>query len=78
MDKHTPGPREQLEGWTTRCGCHVNTMSELEYCPTHAAATEMYEALRAIVFQVIQGKVLERDACIGTAQALLAKIEGGK
>ena len=34
---------------------------------------ELVAALRAIVFQVCQGKVLERDACITQARAALAK-----
>jgi hypothetical protein len=38
-----------------------------------AAAPEMMAALRAILFQVCQGKVLERDACIAEARAALAK-----
>lgn len=33
-------------------------------------------ALRAILFQVIQGKVLERDACISQARAAIAQAEG--
>jgi hypothetical protein len=41
-----------------------------------AAAPDLLEALRAIVFQACQGKVLERDACIGQARAAIAKAEG--
>ena len=40
------------------------------------AAPDMRAALRAILFQVIQGAVLERDACITQARAALAKAEG--
>lgn len=38
-----------------------------------AAAPELLEALTAIVFQVCQDKVLERDACIAQARAAIAK-----
>jgi len=38
---------------------------------------ELVEALRAVVFQAIQGKVLERDACIAQARAAIAKATGG-
>lgn len=38
-----------------------------------AAAPEMLAALRAILFQVNQGKVLERDACIAQARAAYRK-----
>lgn len=41
-----------------------------------AAAPDMLAALRAIVFQVCQGKVLERDACITQARAAMARAEG--
>ena len=37
-----------------------------------AAAPRLLEALHAILFQVIQGKVLERDACIEQARAAYA------
>jgi hypothetical protein len=40
-----------------------------------AAAPELLAALRAIVFQACQGKVLERDACIGQARSAIAKAE---
>lgn len=38
-----------------------------------AAAPDMLAALEAIVFQVIQGKVLERDSCIEQARAAIRK-----
>jgi hypothetical protein len=37
---------------------------------------DLLAALRAILFQVRQGKVLERDACIAQARAAIAKAEG--
>lgn len=43
-----------------------------------SAASELRDAVRAILFQVYQGKVLERDACITQAQAAFAKAEGKK
>jgi alpha-D-ribose 1-methylphosphonate 5-phosphate C-P lyase len=36
------------------------------------AADNMADALRAILLQVVQGKVLERDACITQARVALA------
>ena len=52
----------------------VNRADDAEHIQTavnaHAA---LVAALRAIVFQVNQGKVLERDACITQARAALAK-----
>jgi len=41
-----------------------------------AAAPELLDSLRAIVFQASQGKVFERDACIAQARAAIAKAEG--
>lgn len=40
-----------------------------------AAAPDLLAALRAILLQVCQGKVLERDACITQARAAIAKAE---
>lgn len=42
-----------------------------------AAAPDMLTALEAIVFQVCQGSVMERDACITAARAAIAKAKGG-
>lgn len=39
------------------------------------AAPAMLAALKAILFQVVQGKVLERDACITQAREALALAE---
>lgn len=41
-----------------------------------AAAPELQDALRAILFQVVQGGVLERDACITQARAAYFKAGG--
>lgn len=38
-----------------------------------AAAPEMFSALKAILFQIEQGKVLERDACIQQAKRAISK-----
>ena len=40
-----------------------------------AAAPAMLIALRAILFQTAQGSVLDRDACITQARAVVAKAE---
>lgn len=40
-------------------------------------APDLLDAVRAILFQVVQGKVLERDACIAQARAAYAKAIGG-
>lgn len=42
-------------------------------CNLIASAPEMLDALRAILVQVIQGPVLERDACIKLAREAYAK-----
>lgn len=42
-------------------------------CNLIAAAPDILAALRAILFQVAQGKVLERDACIAQAREAYAK-----
>jgi hypothetical protein len=42
----------------------------------HAAAPELLNAVKAILIQVCQGKVLERDACITQARAAYAKATG--
>jgi hypothetical protein len=81
--KHTPGP------WAV--GSHRSIQSSSgTICETYshmgvdeadanerliAAAPELLAALNAIVFQVCQGKVLERDACIIQARAAIAKAE---
>lgn len=41
-----------------------------------AAAPDLLSAAKAILFQVDQGKVLERDACITQARDAIAKAEG--
>lgn len=41
------------------------------------AAPDMQSALEAIIFQVCQGKVLERDACISAARKAVAKSKAG-
>ena len=41
-----------------------------------AASKDMYYAIRAILFQVAQGKVLERDACITMAKTAWNKANG--
>jgi hypothetical protein len=46
--------------------------------PMAAAAQDLFTACRAIVFQVEQGKVLERDACITQARAAVAKANGAR
>lgn len=39
-------------------------------------APELLAAIRAILFQVVQGKVLERDACVNQARAAYIKAAG--
>lgn len=39
-----------------------------------ALAPQMLAALRAILFQVVQGKVLERDACISQAREIIVAL----
>lgn len=38
--------------------------------------TEMLQAIETIIFQVVQGKVLERDACITQARAAIQNAKG--
>lgn len=49
----------------------------MENAPLLIAAPDLLAALEAIVFQVQQGKVLERDACITQARKAIAKAKGG-
>lgn len=42
------------------------------------AGPELLAAVKAILIQIVQGKVLERDACITQARAAYAKATGGK
>lgn len=82
--KHTPGPWEHdgysVEGPDSRLVCNMSGWKGAGVTEANArliaAAPEMRDALRSIIFQVIQGKVLERDACITQARAVLAKAEG--
>lgn len=55
--------------WIEAEGCYRHLT------PQEEAARKMHAALRAIVFQVIQGKVLERDACITQAREAMAAAE---
>jgi hypothetical protein len=82
---HTPGPiargrPDETPGGNTlgqilriaRGG--PNTMGEYEAnVRLITAAPDLLEALRAIVHQVLQGSVLERDACLRQAQEAIAK-----
>jgi hypothetical protein len=84
MTKHTPGPWDHYGTPTIRAANGklvaeiydlddtAEPKANLSLC---TAAPEMADALRAIIFQVCQGKVLERDACITQARAALAKAE---
>ena len=52
MPKTIPGPTFKLESGAIPCGCKVardegTRNYRLWYCPTHAAAFEMLEALRS-------------------------------
>mgnify|MGYP001558443365 FL=1 len=59
---------------TGKLGNHMKANAEfiVRACNSH---DELLEAIRAILFQVYQGKVLERDACINQARAAIAKAE---
>lgn len=90
--KHTPGPwtLEAGRNIVTQSGEFYITYGQDRYknpkfkdfCELDAnahliaAAPDMLNALRSIVFQVIQGKVLERDACITQAREAIVKAEG--
>ena len=80
--KHTPGPwtyngksRAVYAGRVSVANCTRNAVGESTdaNCRLIAAAPELLAAMEAIVFQVVQGKVLERDACIAAARAAIAK-----
>jgi hypothetical protein len=80
-NKHTPGPwHDRVNEFGQQCIYNPDTWVATCKTPANArliaAAPEMLEAIRAILFQVIQGKVLERDACITQARAAIAKAEG--
>ena len=87
--KHTQGPWShethsmgQVVVVTDAAGTTIARMTLLSVKENEAnarliaVAPEMLEALEAIVFQVVQGKVLERDACITQARAAIAKSKG--
>lgn len=61
----------------SECKTDAESAEALRRAYLFAAAPAMAEALRAILFQVVQGPVLERDACVTQARAALALAEGG-
>lgn len=88
MNAHTPGPWEFHLGVDYACVMGRNQTTETALARLYgqskhveanghliAAAPDLLVALRAIVFQVRQGKVLERDACITRACSAIAKAE---
>jgi len=87
MDKHIPGPWGVQRTYTaleirTAESKPVATLPgyKAPYKTTArliAAAPDLLAALKAIEFQVRQGKVFERDACITQARAAIAKAIGG-
>lgn len=84
---HTPGPWQANPiGVAGRCsisaphpkGGGQNVVDECLEADARliAAAPELLAALHTILFQVVQGPVLERDACITQARAAWAKAGG--
>lgn len=77
--KHTPGPWFYDDSLKSRITINSSTASiaAIPYLDKEAvanarliaAAPELLAALNAIVFQVFQGSVWERDACITQARA---------
>jgi hypothetical protein len=62
---------------TTECGCHVNQVGgslTLVYCPLHAAAGELLEALRHIRL-IVSPALIGRDECEKLDEAI-RKAEG--
>ena len=75
--------RGETPHWTYPCGCQASAL-RLAYCPLHAAAEEMREALKALV--AVTGPMLEQASypptppyslhvATDTARALLAKVQ---
>ncbi len=62
------------------CGCRIKRehgIIYLEYCPKHAAAPDMYEALKAIISAVEKGKSVSAFVpALKAAKEALAKAEG--
>ena len=73
-------------GWANDAGVEVARFNIYvlgkypEIGPKIALAVELHDelvaALRAVLFQVVQGGVLERDACITQARAAFARAGG--
>jgi hypothetical protein len=55
---------------------NIGMNDRTEYARLFAASPDLLAALRAIVWQALQGKVLPRDACVAQARAAIAKAEG--
>jgi hypothetical protein len=81
MTTHAPPTftRGETPTWTYPCGCIASAL-RLAYCPLHAAAGEMREALSAIVAEWFTPD--DSDVChvdtygVRQARALLARIGG--
>lgn len=86
--KHTPGPwtveRESDRGGWKGIAVKAEhavvanlvmqlTENELANAKVIAAAPDLLAAVRAILFQVCQGAVLERDACVSQARNAMRK-----
>lgn len=69
---------EDTEDGEGVCEIGPRTEQNIKNANLIAAAPKMFNALRAILFQVAQGKVLERDACIKEARAIIAKAKEDK
>jgi hypothetical protein len=75
--------REHLGDGAPETICEMNSSVSPEETTANAefivqacnAHDDLLAALRAVVFQACQGKVLERDACIAQARTAIAKEE---
>jgi hypothetical protein len=84
MSGHTPGPWSVRASFSGSDVLHITSAADENIAAVRtkanarliAAAPDLLASLRAILFQVAQGKVLERDACVTQARSVIAGIGG--
>lgn len=77
MSNEMPGEFRTVEFF--ECGCSVGATAErieLNYCPLHAAAEAMYEALEMCIKAVLHGSAENWFAAFTSARKALAIADG--